>query len=119
MPKINKMIFTGWLYNKPELRYTEDDVPITEFIVSAPGSHQDTKGVKQTDYMEIPVIARGELAQSITDTFSSVEFLNIGVLIEGRLKITRWEEGHDKKSSVAVISHSVQILGEFDEQLPF
>ena len=58
---INKVILSGRLTDKPELRYTKSDIPVASFTLAVERSFTNSYGDKDTDF--VPIVAWRQLAE--------------------------------------------------------
>lgn len=78
----HKIIIAGYLGRDPEMRYTQDGTPVTNFSVAASRKYSRPDGTKMDETVWFRVTAWRQLAELCN------EYLQKGrpVLIEGRLK---------------------------------
>lgn len=77
---MNKVIITGRLTTKPELRQTSGNIPFTRFTVASQRTFTSSNGEREADF--INVVVWRKQAENVCN------FLNKGslVLVEGRLQ---------------------------------
>lgn len=103
----NKTILVGNLTKDPELRYTPSGTPVTSFSIAVNSkTKQNDEWKDETLFIEIVTFAR--------QAETCGEYLNKGsrVLVEGRLKESRWEAEGQQKSKLQVIAQVVKFLSK-------
>jgi len=80
-----KAVVTGTVYRAPEKRYTQNNVPISSFVIN----------ISDREEMLLRVIAKRTALDEVVSSLSKDD----KVLIEGRLQITtvKNENGNDRK----------------------
>ena len=105
MVSYNRVILAGNLTRDPELRFTNDGIPVCSFGLAV---NQRRRGGEETPHF-FDISAWRELGETVAN------FKKKGdpVLVEGRLQFRSWEdrESGQKRSKVDVVAHSVQFLG--------
>ncbi len=110
----HKIIIAGYLGRDPEMRYTQDGTPVTNFSVAASRKYNRPDGTKVDETIWFRVTAWRQLAELCN------EYLQKGrpVLIEGRLKPDengnpRIWTGNDgqARASFEVTATTVRFLG--------
>ena len=106
MASFNRVILVGNLTRDPELRYIPSGTPVTEIGLAV--NDRVKKGdqwVDETTFVDVTLWARTAEVAS--------EYLSKGspVLIEGRLKLDRWEKEGQKFSKLRVVGEKMQMLG--------
>jgi single-strand DNA-binding protein len=106
MASFNRVILVGNLTRDPELRYIPSGTPVTEIGLAV--NDRVKKGdqwVDETTFVDVTLWARtAEVASEYLSKGSSV-------LIEGRLKLDRWEKEGQKFSKLRVVGEKMQMLG--------
>jgi single-strand DNA-binding protein len=104
MYSLNKVIFIGNLVREPEVRFTNEGIPVTSFSIAINEYRKDREN-QETTFIKIVTWRR--LAENCG------QYLHKGstVLVEGRLKSRKFttKEGI-KVSTVEVIAQNVQFL---------
>src|SRR5262245_31976414 len=106
MASFNRVILVGNLTRNPELRYIASGTAVSDIGLAV--NDRVKKGdqwVEETTFVDITLWGRtAEIAN---------EYLSKGspVLIEGRLKLDRWEKEGQKHSKLKVIGERLQMLG--------
>lgn len=119
MATFNRVILLGNLTRDIELRYTQDGTAVTDIGLAVNDRRRDARGewVQETVFVEVTLWARTAEVAS--------EYLTKGspALIEGRLKLDRWEQDGQNRSRLKVIGEKLQLLGSKenanqDEEVP-
>jgi single-strand DNA-binding protein len=106
MPSFNRVVLVGNLTRDPEMRYIPSGTAVCEITIAINDRvKRNDQWVEETTFVDITLWAR--LAE-ITS-----EYLSKGspVLIEGRLKLDRWEKDGQKHSKLRVVGEKMQMLG--------
>ncbi len=102
MAGFNRVVLMGNLTRDPELRVTQNGIPVCEFglAVNRVRSKDDAP-----DYFQ--VVVWRDLAEIVANYKKKGD----GVLVEGRLRHDSWEteDGH-KRSKVTIVAEQVQFL---------
>jgi len=103
MASINRVILAGNLTRDPELRFTNDGVPVCSFGLPVNRVRSKQGGA---DYFDVN--AWRELGEAVANYKKKGD----GVIVEGRLQYRSWEaEDGSKRSKVDVVADNVQFLG--------
>lgn len=106
MASYNRVVLVGNLTRDPELRYIPSGTAVSDVGLAV--NDRVKKGdqwVDETTFVDVTLWGRtAEIAN---------EYLSKGspVLIEGRLKLDRWEKDGQKFSKLKVIGEKLQMLG--------
>ena len=104
MVSFNKTIQAGNLTRDPELRFTQDGVPVCEFGLAV--NRVRSKDKDAVDFFD--VTAWRELGETIANYKKKGD----PVLVEGRLTYSSWEaQDGSKRSKVTITAENVQFLG--------
>jgi single-strand DNA-binding protein len=109
MASFNRVILVGNLTRDPELRYIPSGTAVSEIGLAV--NDRVKKGdqwVDEATFVDVTLWGRtAEIAN---------EYLSKGsqVLIEGRLKLDRWEKEGQKHSKLRVVGERMQMLGGRD-----
>jgi single-strand DNA-binding protein len=106
MASFNRVILVGNLTRDPELRYIPSGTPVTEIGLAVNDRvKRGDQWVDETTFVDVTLWARTAEVAS--------EYLSKGspVLIEGRLKLDRWEKEGQKFSKLRVVGEKMQMLG--------
>ena len=107
MASYNRVVLVGNLTRDPELRYISSGTAVTEIGLAVNDRRKNQSGewVDETQFIEITLWARtAEVASEYLSKGSSK-------LIEGRLKLDRWEKDDKKFSKLRVVGEKMQMLG--------
>ncbi len=101
----SSLILAGNLTRDPELRFTNDGVPVANF-----GLAVNDKRSKREDAVDFfDVTAWRELGETI----ATYKRKGDPILVEGKLQYRTWEaRDGSKRSKVDVVAHNVQFLGK-------
>lgn len=115
MASVNKVIIVGNLGADPELKYTQNNTPVTNFRVATTDRWRDkTSGEMQerTEWHRIVAWARlGEICG---------QYLRKGkqVYVEGRLQTRSWEDQDgNKRYTTEIVAQTMQMLGRAGDQI--
>lgn len=109
MASYNRVILVGNLTRDPEIRYIPSGTAVCEVTIAVNDRvKRGDQWVEETTFVDVTLWAR--LAE-ITS-----EYLSKGspILIEGRLKLDRWEKDGQKHSKLRVVGEKMQMLGGRD-----
>ena len=107
MASYNRVVLVGNLTRDPELRYISSGTAVTEIGLAVNDRRKNQSGERgdETQFIDITLWARtAEVASEYLSKGSSV-------LIEGRLKLDRWEKDGQKQSKLRVVGEKMQMLG--------
>lgn len=106
MASYNRVVLVGNLTRDPELRYIPSGTAVSDIGLAVNDRvKRGDQWVDETTFVDITLWGRtAEIAN---------EYLSKGspVLIEGRLKLDRWEKDGQKHSKLKVIGERMQMLG--------
>ncbi len=109
MASFNRVILVGNLTRDPELRYIPSGTAVSDIGLAVNDRvKRGDQWVDEATFVDITLWGRtAEIAN---------EYLSKGspVLIEGRLKLDRWEKDGQKHSKLKVIGERLQMLGSRD-----
>lgn len=109
MASFNRVILVGNLTRDPELRYIPSGTAVSEIGLAVNDRvKRGDQWVDEVTFVDVTLWARtAEIAN---------EYLSKGspVLIEGRLKLDRWEKDGQKHSKLRVVGERMQMLGSRD-----
>jgi single-strand DNA-binding protein len=104
MVSFNKVILAGNLTRDPELRFTNDGVPVANFGLAV---NRVRSRSEEVDFFDVS--AWRELGETVTNYKSKGD----PILIEGRLQYRTWEaQDGSKRSKVDVVAENIQFLGK-------
>ena len=103
MVSFNRVILAGNLTRDPELRFTNDGVPVCSFGLAV---NRVRSRKEEGDFFDIS--AWRELGETVANYKKKGE----PILVEGRLQYRTWEaQDGSKRSKVDVVADNVQFLG--------
>jgi single-strand DNA-binding protein len=109
MASFNRVILVGNLTRDPELRYIPSGTAVSEIGLAVNDRvKRNDQWVDEATFVDVTLWGRtAEIAN---------EYLSKGspVLIEGRLKLDRWEKEGQKHSKLRVVGERLQMLGSRD-----
>jgi single-strand DNA-binding protein len=110
MASYNRVILVGNLTRDPELRYIPSGTPVSEIGLAVNDRvKRGDQWVDEVTFVDVTLWSRtAEVANEYLSKGSSV-------LIEGRLKLDRWEKDGQKHSKLRVIGERMQMLGSRGE----
>ena len=107
MVSFNRVILAGNLTRDPELRFTNDGVPVCSFGLAV---NRVRSRNEEVDFFDIS--AWRELGETIANNKKKGD----PILVEGRLQYRTWEaQDGSKRSKVDVVADNVQFLGRAGE----
>ncbi|HEY0602521.1 MAG TPA: single-stranded DNA-binding protein [Herpetosiphonaceae bacterium] len=105
---LNKVMLIGRLGTEPELRYTQQGVPITTFRMAISRQWRDSEGNQRDETEWFTVVSWNRLAEICS------EFLQKGarVYIEGRLQNRSWDDAQsgEKRYRTEIVANDMIIL---------
>ncbi len=103
MVSFNRVILAGNLTRDPELRFTNDGIPVCSFGLAV---NRVRSKSEEVDFFDIT--AWRELGETIANYKKKGD----PILIEGRLQYRTWEaQDGSKRSKVDIVADNVQFLG--------
>lgn len=108
MASLNRVHLIGNLGQDPELRYTQNQTPVTSFSIATSEYRNAPDGTKQTITDWHRIVVWGRQAENCS------KYLKKGrpVFIEGRLQTRTWEDQNgQKRSTTEVVASNIQFLG--------
>ena len=112
MASFNKVILIGNLTRDPEANQTPSGSSVTNFCMAVNNKYKSKDGDTQEDALFIDVAVWGKQAGPCA------EYLSKGspCLVEGRLKMDKWEKEGQKHTKITVTAQSVQFLGTKEDR---
>jgi len=107
MANLNKVLLIGRLTRDPELRYTQNGSPVTNFSLAISSFYTDASGEKKESTDFVPVVVWKRQAETCS------QYLNKGSLafVEGRIGTRSWEDQQgQKRYTTEVTAIRVQFL---------
>lgn len=108
MANLNVAYLLGNLVKDPELRYTQQGVPVTNFTVAVNQTVKSAEGQESKKTLFMDVTAWRRLAEICA------QFLKKGrqVIVVGRLEQQKWQDEDGKKRvKTVLIAQTVQFIG--------
>jgi single-strand DNA-binding protein len=103
MVSFNRVVLAGNLTRDPELRFTNDGIPVCSFGLAV---NRVRSRSEEVDFFDIS--AWRELGETVANYKKKGD----PILIEGRLQYRTWEaQDGSKRSKVDVVADNVQFLG--------
>ena len=103
MVNFNRVVLAGNLTRDPELRFTNDGIPVCSFGLAV---NRVRSRSEEVDFFDIS--AWRELGETIANYKKKGD----PILLEGRLQYRTWEaQDGSKRSKVDVVADNVQFLG--------
>lgn len=106
---LNKMMVIGYLGTDPEMRYTTNGKPVTNFRLATSRAYRADDGERREETEWFTVVAWDRLAEQCN------QYLTKGrrAYIEGRFRSRKWEGQDGQPRSVnEIIAHSVLFLDQ-------
>jgi single-strand DNA-binding protein len=104
----NRVILAGNMTRDPELRFTNDGIPVCSFGIAV---NRVRSRSEEVDFFNIS--AWRELGETIANYKKKGD----PILVEGRLQYRTWEaQDGSKRSAVDVVADNVQFLGRGDAE---
>ncbi|MFK7766041.1 MAG: single-stranded DNA-binding protein [Mariniblastus sp.] len=106
MASYNRVVLVGNLTRDVELRYTPAGTAVTDIAIAVNERvKRNDQWVDEVNFFDITLWGRtAEVAGEYLSKGSSI-------LIEGRLKLDRWEQDGQKRSKIKIIGEKMQMLG--------
>jgi single-strand DNA-binding protein len=110
MASFNRVVLVGNLTRDPELRYIPSGTAVSDIGLAVNDRvKRGDQWVEEATFIDVTLWGRtAEIAN---------EYLSKGapVLIEGRLKLDRWEKDGQKHSKLKVVGERLQMLGSRED----
>jgi single-strand DNA-binding protein len=103
----NRVILIGNLTKDPELRYTPQGTPVTNLRMAVNSRFGQGENAKE-ETLFIGVVVIGKAAETCNQYLSK----GIPVLVEGRLKESKWQSEGQQKSRFEVVAQTVRFLSK-------
>ena len=108
MVNFNRVILAGNMTRDPELRFTNDGIPVCSFGIAV---NRVRSRSEEVDFFNIS--AWRELGETIANYKKKGD----PILVEGRLQYRTWEaQDGSKRSAVDVVADRVEFLGRSDAE---
>ena len=110
LPRINRVILTGFLQQDPELRSTPSGVAVSSFRVRSSTLVRDRRGAPRETISYVTVVVWAELAQRICREVKNGQ----GIYVEGSLHSRSFQtSGGERKTVVEVYADSIETVPIF------
>jgi len=106
MASYNRVVLVGNITRDVELRYTPSGTAVTDISLAVNERiKRNDQWVEEAHFFDVTLWGRtAEVAGEYLSKGSSV-------LIEGRLKLDRWEQDGKKRSKIQIVGEKMQMLG--------
>ena len=107
MASLNKVQIIGRLGADPEMRYTANGTPVTNFRVACDRRYTTTAGERRNETEWVSVVAWQQLAET------AGQYLSRGrlVYVEGRLQTRQWEDREgNRRYTTEVVAQNIEFL---------
>lgn len=107
MTTFNRVILAGNLTRDPEIRYLPTGLTVATFSIAVNDPRVKSGGESKEEVYFFDITAFGKLGEV------SAEYLKKGrpILVEGKLRQSRWEKDGQKRSKIEVVADNIQFLG--------
>ncbi len=110
LPRINRVIVTGFLQQQPELRHTPSGVPVASFRVRSGRVIRDRRGVARETISTFTVVTWQDLAVRVSQEAK----LGQGMYVEGALHSRSFIAGNgERRTVVEVYADLVELVPVF------
>ena len=100
---LNKAILMGRLTRDPELKYTQNNLPVVQFTVAVERNRAAQGQEKQTDF--INVVAWRKTAEFVSQWFTK----GMMIIVTGSIQSRRWQDKNgNNRTSIEVVADEVQ-----------
>ncbi len=108
---VNKVILIGRLGKDPEMRFTQNGKPVTNFSIATNEVWSDQAGGKQERTEWHRIITWGKLAENCAKLLSKGKL----VYIEGRLQTRSWDDRDgNKRYTTEIVANRMQIMSPIE-----
>ena len=106
MASYNRVVLMGNLTRDPELRYIPSGTAVSDITLAVNDRvKKNDQWVEEATFVDVTLWARtAEVANEYLSKGSSI-------LVEGRLKLDRWEKDGQKHSKLRVVAEKMQMVG--------
>ena len=99
---LNHITVMGRLTRDPELRHTQNGIPVASFSIACDRDYKDANGDKATDFIDI--VAWRNSAEFVSKYFTKGRM----AVIDGRLQLRDWTDREgNKRRSAEIVANSV------------
>ena len=100
---LNKAILMGRLTRDPELKYTQNNLPVVQFTVAVERNRAAQGQEKQTDF--INVVAWRKTAEFVSQWFTK----GMMAIVVGSIQSRRWQDKNgNNRTSIEVVADEIQ-----------
>lgn len=100
---LNKAILMGRLTRDPELKYTQNNLPVVQLTVAVERNHSGNGGERQTDF--INVVAWRKTAEFVSQWFTK----GMMIIVTGSIQSRRWQDKNgNNRTSIEVVADEIQ-----------
>lgn len=100
---LNKAILMGRLTRDPELKYTQNNLPVVQFTVAVERNRAAQGQEKQTDFIDI--VAWRRTAEFVSQWFTK----GVMIIVTGSIQSRNWQDKNgNNRTSVEVVADEVQ-----------
>jgi len=111
MASFNLVVLIGHLVADPELKNTQNGIPVTSFRIGV--TRKYTQGEQQTDFFDI--VCWRKTAEFVTKYFTKGK----PILVRGTLQTRTWiDNNNNKRYSTEVVADEVAFVGRKDDASP-
>ena len=106
MASYNRVVLVGNLTRDVELRFTPQGTAVTDITLAVNERvKRNDQWIEEANFFDVTLWGRtAEVAGEYLSKGSSI-------LIEGRLKLDRWEQEGQKRSKIKIVGEKMQMLG--------
>lgn len=102
---MNKVILIGRLTADPNLRYTQNETPVTTFTLAVDRPFTNQGGEKETDFIDI--VTWRKLAEIVANNLEKGRL----VAVEGRLQIRSYDDQNGvRRKAAEIVADQVKFL---------
>ena len=100
---LNKAILMGRLTRDPELRYTQNNLPVVQFTIAVERNRAAQGQENQTDFINI--VAWRKTAEFVSQWFTK----GVMIIVTGSIQSRRWQDKNgNNRTSIEVVADEVQ-----------
>ena len=100
---LNKAILMGRLTRDPELKYTQNNLPVVQFTIAVDRNYSGNGGERQTDFINI--VAWRKAAEFVSQWFTK----GMMAIVTGSIQSRRWQDkSGNNRTSIEVVADEVQ-----------
>ena len=103
---LNRFIGSGRLTRDPELRYTQNQIPVVSFSIAIDDDYKSGDGEKKTQFVDI--CAWRHTAEFVSKWFGKGD----QIIVDGRLQLRDWtDRDNNKRRSAEIVAENVYFAG--------